>query len=145
MEKRNPRPSAPTTHLAATRLVRVRPQWPFTTCLTAMRPTPRDWRTITRSATTIISPLWVALVWTASSFFFGDALWFQDQNGNLVPPHNQMTFLGGPVDEIENPNPVSGTNNWWIQDGYGGFGNNGASTGVYGGGSYSNCSDASQP
>ncbi len=21
--------------------------------------------------------------------FFGDALWFQDQNGNLVPPHNQ--------------------------------------------------------
>jgi len=77
--------------------------------------------------------------------FFGDAIWFQDQNGNLVPPHNQMTFQGGPVDEIENPNPVAGTNNWWTQDGYGGFGNNGASTGVYGGGSYSNCSDASQP
>jgi phospholipase C len=77
--------------------------------------------------------------------FFGDALWFKDQNGNLVPPHNQMTFAGGPVDEIENPNPVAGTNNWWTQDGYGGFGNNGASTGVYGGGSYSNCSDSSQP
>ena len=77
--------------------------------------------------------------------FFGDALWFKDQNGNLTPPHNQMTYLGGPVDEIENPNPVPGTNNWWIQDGYGGFGNNGASTGVYGGGSYSNCSDPSQP
>jgi len=77
--------------------------------------------------------------------FFGDAIWFQDQNGNLVPPHNQMTSAGGPVDEIENPNPVAGTNNWWIQDGYGGFGNNGASTGVYGGGSYSNCSDLSQP
>jgi phospholipase C len=77
--------------------------------------------------------------------FFGDALYFKDQNGNLVPPHNQMTFAGGPVDEIENPNPVAGTNNWWIQDGYGGFGNNGASTGVYGGGTYSNCSDASQP
>ncbi len=76
---------------------------------------------------------------------FGDALWFKDQNGNLVPPHNQMTYLGGPVDEIENPNPVPGTNNWWIEDGYGGFGNNGASTGVYGGGSYSNCSDTSQP
>jgi phospholipase C len=49
------------------------------------------------------------------------------------------------VDEIENPNPVSGTNNWWTQDGYGGFGNNGVSTGVYGGGSYSNCSDTTQP
>jgi phospholipase C len=77
--------------------------------------------------------------------FFGDALWFKDQNGNMVPPHNATTFLGGPVDEIENPNPVPGTNNWWIQDGYGGFGKNGASTGVYGGGSYSNCSDSSQP
>ncbi|HEY2014634.1 MAG TPA: alkaline phosphatase family protein, partial [Bryobacteraceae bacterium] len=77
--------------------------------------------------------------------YFGDAIWFKDQNGNPVPPHNQMTFAGGPVDEIENPNPVPGTNNWWIQDGYGGFGNNGASTGVYGGGSYSNCSDPSQP
>ena len=77
---------------------------------------------------------------------FGDALWFSDQNGKvLVPPHNQMTFRGGPVDEIENPNPVAGTNNWWTQDGYGGFGNNGSSVGVYGGGSYSNCSDLSQP
>jgi phospholipase C len=77
---------------------------------------------------------------------FGDAIWFSDENGNpLVPPHNQMTFAGGPVDEIENPNPVAGTNNWWIQDGYGGFGNNGGSTGVYGGGSYSNCADTSQP
>ena len=75
---------------------------------------------------------------------FGDAIWFSD-NGNLVPPHNQMTFKGGPVDEIENPNPVPGTNNWWIQDGYGGSGNNGSSVGVYGGGSYSNCSDPSQP
>jgi phospholipase C len=77
--------------------------------------------------------------------FFGDALWFRDQNGRQVPPHNRMTFAGGPVDEIENPNPVPGTNNWWTQDGYGGFGNNGASTGVYGGGSYSDCSDPSQP
>jgi len=77
---------------------------------------------------------------------FGDAIWFSDQNGNaLVPPHNAVTFAGGPVDEIENPNPVSGTNNWWTQDGYGGFGNNGVSRGVYGGGSYSNCSDTTQP
>ena len=77
---------------------------------------------------------------------FGDAIWFSNPDGTPgVPPHNQMTFLGGPVDEVENPNPVSGTNNWWTQDGYGGFGNNGASVGVYGGGSYSNCSDPSQP
>ena len=57
--------------------------------------------------------------------FFGDALWFQDQNGNTVPPNPNdanggMTAFGGPVDEIENPNPVAGTNNWWTQDGYGG-------------------------
>jgi hypothetical protein len=44
---------------------------------------------------------------------FGDAIWFSDENGNpLVPPHNAVTFTGGPVDEIENPNHVSGTNNW---------------------------------
>jgi phospholipase C len=77
---------------------------------------------------------------------FGDAIWFSDANGKAaVPPHNQMTFAGGPVDEVENPNPVPGTNNWWLQDGYGGFGNYGSSTGVYGGGSYTNCSDSSQP
>ena len=78
--------------------------------------------------------------------FFGDAIWYSDGNGNaLTPPHNQMTPFGGPVDEIENPNPQSGTNNWWIQDGYGGFGNTSTSTGVYGGGSYVNCSDSNQP
>jgi phospholipase C len=77
--------------------------------------------------------------------FFGDAIWFE-HNGNLVPPHNQLTWAGGPVDEIENPNPVSGTNNWWTQDGYGGFGNVfPGQTGVYGGGTYSDCSDPSQP
>src|SRR5215831_8852313 len=82
--------------------------------------------------------------------FFGDALWFQDQNGNTVPPNPNdanggMTAFGGPVDEIENPNPVAGTNNWWTQDGYGGYGDYGQSTGVYGGGSYSDCSDPLQP
>ena len=77
---------------------------------------------------------------------FGDAIWFSDVNGNpAVPLHNANTFAGGPVDEIENPNPVRGTNNFWIQDGYGGFGVNGASMGVYGGGSYSNCSDLTMP
>ncbi len=84
--------------------------------------------------------------------FFGDAIWFKDQNGNLVPPNPSdanggMTAFGGPVNEIENPNPVAGINNWWTQDGYGGFGSNGqpGQSGVYGGGSYSNCSDTSQP
>ncbi len=58
--------------------------------------------------------------------FFGDAIWFSDGNGNpLVPPQNQMTWAGGPVQEIENPNPQPGTNNFWTQDGYGGFGNYG--------------------
>jgi phospholipase C len=78
--------------------------------------------------------------------FFGDALWFQNPDGTPgVPPHNEMTWAGGPVDEIENPNSVAGTNNFWIQDGYGGFGNVGGSTGVYGGGTYTNCADPAQP
>jgi phospholipase C len=77
---------------------------------------------------------------------FGDAIWFSDANGKpAVPPHKQMVFGVGPVDEIENPNPVPGTNNWWIQDGYGGGPNYGSPGGVYGGGSYTNCSDTSQP
>jgi phospholipase C len=77
---------------------------------------------------------------------FGDAIWFSDENGTaLPPPSDQVTFLGGPVFEIENPNPVAGANNWWTQDGCGGFGNNGVSTSIYGGGSYRNCSDPSQP
>jgi len=79
---------------------------------------------------------------------FGDALWFSDANGNAAqPPHNELVWGGtvnaGIVDEIENPNPVPGTNNWWTQDGYGGGGF--SFSPVYGGGSYSNCSDPSQP
>ena len=79
---------------------------------------------------------------------FGDALWFQNPDGTPgVPPHNVQVWADQPadtgvVDEIENPNPVPGTNNWWIQDGYGGGGFGSA---VYGGGTYSNCSDSSQP
>ena len=46
------------------------------------------------------------------------------------------------VDEIENPNPRPGTDNWYIQDGYG----RGAyGSPVYGGGSYTNCADLTQP
>jgi phospholipase C len=77
---------------------------------------------------------------------FGDAIYFSDSNGNpAVPPNNQTVWAGGPVNEIENPNPQPGTNNFYIEDGYGAFGNYGSSTGVYGGGSYSNCADVTQP
>lgn len=55
--------------------------------------------------------------------FFGDALWYSDGKGNATTP---------PTDQIENPNPQSGTNNWYTQDGYSG-------------GSYSECADTSQP
>jgi phospholipase C len=77
----------------------------------------------------------------------GDAIWFSDGNGNpLQPPHNMKIAAGSPnggvVDEIENPNPLANTNNWYIQDGYGGgsFGEK-----SYGGGTYTACADTSQP
>ena len=69
-----------------------------------------------------VALLSISAVLLASSFF-GEAIWFNDQNGNLVPPHNQLTWAGGLVDEIGNSNPQPGTNNWWTQDGYGGFRN----------------------
>jgi acid phosphatase len=53
----------------------------------------------------------------------GDAAYYQDAHGNPTLP---------PINQIENPNPKPGTNNNYTQDGYSG-------------GSYSNCSDPSQP
>src|SRR5208282_6581520 len=50
--------------------------------------------------------------------------------------------------EIENPNPQPGTNNFYTQDGYGGGSGSPAATSPkanYGGGSYVNCADTSQP
>ena len=78
---------------------------------------------------------------------FGDALWFSDASGNPArPPHNETVFSGtvnaGVVDEIENPNPAPGTNNWYTEDGYGGGAFGKAS---FGGGSYTNCSDSDAP
>jgi phospholipase C len=62
-------------------------------------------------------------------FGFADSVWYSDGKGNaLVPPANQ----------IENPNPQPGTNNWYDADGYGA--GNGS-----GGGSYVACADLSQP
>src|SRR5271170_5910460 len=94
----------------------------------------------------------------------GDAIWFSDGNGNpQTPPHNvpasvtPSTYVGtGIIDEIENPDPAQGTNNWYSQDGYGSDYNAGypmydwTATQpnklpiIYGGGSYSDCSDPSQ-
>jgi phospholipase C len=77
----------------------------------------------------------------------GDAIWFSDGMGNAaMPPHNQMVAGGtanaGIVDEIEDPTPQPGTNNWYTEDGYGG-GSFGSPS--FGGGTYSNCSDPTQP
>ena len=89
----------------------------------------------------------------------GDMTWFSDGNGHPeTPPNGVQAFTGTPdqgtVNEIENPNPAPGTNNWYIEDGYGESYNSGypppytpADQGgaAFGGGSYSNCSDPSQP
>jgi phospholipase C len=54
---------------------------------------------------------------------YAGSLYYADQNGDpAIPPANQ----------IENPNPAPNTNNWYTNDGYGG-------------GSYTNCSDPTQP
>lgn len=77
----------------------------------------------------------------------GDAIWFSDGEGNPAqPPHNQLVAAGssnaGVVDEIENPNAQPGTNNYYTEDGYGGGSFGSAS---FGGGTYSDCSDTTQP
>jgi len=77
----------------------------------------------------------------------GDAIWFSDGAGHPLPaPHKVTAGAGsanaGIVDEVENPNPATGTNNWYTEDGYGG-GSYGSPS--YGGGSYSECADPAQP
>jgi phospholipase C len=98
-------------------------------------------------------------------FGHADVIWFSDGDGNPeVPPEDVSVTtnpagFGGPgkINEIENPNPAPGTNNWYTQDGFGVDFNSGfppsefdltQSDGlpiIYGGGSYSNCSDPTQP
>jgi phospholipase C len=95
----------------------------------------------------------------------GDVIYFSDGNGHpQTPPHNVPAtvdpagFTGpGLIDQIENPNPAQGTNNWYTQDGYGSDYNTGYPMKdwtttqpnglpiIYGGGSYTNCSDRTQP
>ncbi len=52
-----------------------------------------------------------------------DNYYYTDGHGHATAP---------PANQIENPDPQPGTNNWYTEDGYGG-------------GTYSNCSDARQP
>ncbi|HEV7777116.1 MAG TPA: alkaline phosphatase family protein [Luteibacter sp.] len=54
---------------------------------------------------------------------FGSLIYYADAHGNPATP---------PANQIENPDAQFGTNNWYVQDGYGG-------------GSYVNCADESQP
>jgi phospholipase C len=80
-------------------------------------------------------------------FGHGDMIWFSDGNGHALPPPNGVevqpgTINGGVVNEIEDPDPLAGTNNWYSEDGYGG-GSFGSSS--FGGGSYTDCADESQP
>ncbi|MGB6384170.1 MAG: alkaline phosphatase family protein [Terriglobales bacterium] len=56
-------------------------------------------------------------------FGFADAIWYSNGKGEIAKP---------PKEQIENPNPQKGTNNWYDQDGYSG-------------GSYTDCSDLTQP
>ena len=56
-------------------------------------------------------------------FGFADAIWYSDGKGNALVP---------PTEQVENPNPQPGTNNYYDQDGYSG-------------GSYVNCQDIAEP
>jgi phospholipase C len=88
-------------------------------------------------------------------FGHADAIWFSDADGNPAKPPNGVQVFGGTpdagvVNEVENPNPAAGTNNWYTEDGYGESYNAGypppyTAEPVYGGGSYSNCFDPAQP
>jgi phospholipase C len=54
---------------------------------------------------------------------YGKTIYYADSSGNPTKP---------PSNQIENPNPQTGTNNFYTQDGYSG-------------GTYVNCSDSTQP
>jgi phospholipase C len=56
-------------------------------------------------------------------FGFADAIWYSDGHGHPATP---------PANQIENPDPQPGTDNWYDEDGYTG-------------GSYSACADLRQP
>jgi phospholipase C len=64
-------------------------------------------------------------------FGYADALYYADAFGNPGTPPTSVTLPSSTVSEVENPNPLD-SNNRYTQDGYGG-------------GSYTNCADTSQP
>ena len=78
----------------------------------------------------------------------GDAIWFsrwQRQSGRAAAQSNsspQAPPTPAWSTKSKIPNPPAGTNNWYTEDGYGG-GSFGSPS--YGGGTYSDCSDRSQP
>jgi phospholipase C len=87
-----------------------------------------------------------------------DAIWFSNGNGSPETPPAVTVNPAAPgtppvghtnaLSEIENPNPQPGTNNFYIQDGYGGGSGSPTATSPnanYGGGSYVNCADTKQP
>jgi phospholipase C len=94
-------------------------------------------------------------------FGHGDMIYYSDENGNALPPPNGVKVFTAPyngganpdagtVNEVENPNPAAGTNNWYTEDGYGESFNEGfpppyTAEPVSGGGSYSDCADTAQP
>jgi phospholipase C len=94
-------------------------------------------------------------------FGHGDMLYYTDASGKAaVPPNGVKVFTApyngganpdtGTVNEIENPNPAAGTNNWYTEDGYGNSSNSGfpppyTAAPASGGGSYTNCADTGQP
>ncbi len=66
---------------------------------------------------------------------YADALYYADGQGNPAVPNHVLVAGSNPpvyVNEVANPDPAANTNNWYTNDGYSG-------------GSYTNCSDASQP
>ena len=68
----------------------------------------------------------------------------------MIPRNPGTPLIGNTsaLTEVENPNPQPGANNYYIQDGYGGGSGSPAATSPnanYGGGSYVNCADPTQP
>jgi phospholipase C len=61
-------------------------------------------------------------------FGYADGVYYSNADGTPGTP---------PAGQIENPNSQPGTNNWWVNDGYG-------STKTNMGGTYSNCADTTQ-
>ncbi len=75
---------------------------------------------------------------------YADELYYADQNGDPATPNHVLVPGSNPpvyVNQIENPNPAPGTNNWYTNDGYG----SGNFSFGLDGGSYTNCSDPTQP